>query len=259
MMGTSEASLPAPAMLTRSASRFGSAYDRVYTALCGRHPALRPWHFQWLATKDLYADLRANLRVLQGRALDVGCGEKPYAQWMSNTAECFGVDVGAGPNVDMIITAGKPWPLETASFDSVLCTQVMEHASDLANLLAEVNRVLVPGGTLVASVPFAYNEHGVPDDYRRFSIYGVRALFENDFDIVLLEPEGGIGSTVGTLVLNWIDASMNRSRITRLAKGVLLPLWIATSGVVNLLGWLFDKLDRTNAFYSNVFMVARKK
>ena len=56
-----------------------------------------------------------------------------------------------------------------------------------------------------------------------------------------------------------VDASLNRSRATRLLKGVLLPVWILLAAVVNALGWLFDKLDGTNAFYSNVLMLARKK
>ena len=31
-------------------SRLGRSYTRLYEALCGRHPIVRLWHFQWLAT-----------------------------------------------------------------------------------------------------------------------------------------------------------------------------------------------------------------
>ena len=59
---------------------YGKAYDR----LCGVHPRIRCWHFQWLAVKDLYKDLRRVLFGVRGRILDVGCGTKPYVTWMCN-------------------------------------------------------------------------------------------------------------------------------------------------------------------------------
>lgn len=243
----------------RPHSRMGDAYDQVYTLLCGRHPNLRPWHFQWLATRVLYHDLRTALASLRGCVLDVGCGEKPYAEWLRHVEECIGVDIAAGANVDIVITPGQPWPLESGRFNSVLCTQVMEHASDLENLLTELYRVLAAGGTLVVTVPFAYNVHGAPDDYRRFSVYGVRKLFASQYDITALKGQGGIGSTVGVLLLNWVDTSLNRSRATRILKGIMLPAWLLFTSCVNLLGWMLDSIDRTEAFYSNVIMIARKK
>jgi hypothetical protein len=74
-----------------------------------------------------------------------------------------------------------------------------------------------------------------------------------------LKPQGGVGSTVGVLLLNWVETQTNRFEPTRLLKGILLPLWILFSGLVNALGWLLDKADRTQAFYSNVFLLARKR
>jgi SAM-dependent methyltransferase len=258
MITTSTNAMPVP-VDAGAPSRFGALYEQAYGIICGRHPRLRPWHFHWLATKDLYRDLRGALPKLTGRLLDVGCGDKPYASWSTGAREIVGIDVAPGPNVDLVITPGQTWKLDTASFDSIVCTQVIEHVSDLDNLLAELSRVLLPGGLLLVTVPFAYNEHGAPGDYRRFSIHGVRAVFADHYEILELKPQGGIGSTIGLLFLNWIDASMNRTRGTRVLKGVLLPLWVLLAALVNAVGWLFDKLDGTAAFYSNTFMLARKK
>ncbi len=247
-------------VVTRAeASRLGALYARAYDALCGRHPRVRPWHFQWLAVKDLYRDLRRSLPELRGRVLDVGCGEKPYARWLSGATECVGIDVVAGRNVDVVITPGQPWPLESRSFDAVLCTQVIEHAQDLDNVLAEIHRVLAPKGLLLLTVPFAYNEHGAPGDYRRLSVHGVRELLSPRYAALVLTPQGGIGSTTGLLVLNWIEATLNRSRTSRVLKAVLLPLWLIASAAVNMGGWALDRVDHTNAFYSNVLVLARKK
>jgi SAM-dependent methyltransferase len=173
--------------------------------------------------------------------------------------EHIGIDVFAGPRVDIVIRRGEPWPLSEESFHAVLCTQVLEHVVDLDHVVGEIHRVLKPGALLVVSVPFAYNEHGAPHDYRRFSAHGLRLEFERDYEILEIRRQGGIASTCIVLALNWWDTIMDRSRPTRLLKGLTLPAWVLLSGFLNSVGFLLDKLDGTDAFYGNVLLVARKR
>jgi SAM-dependent methyltransferase len=202
--------------------------------------------------------LKRVLPQLHGRLLDVGCGDKPYREWLRCIDAYVGVDVYDGPEVDVLINPKTPWPVESGAFDSVLCTQVLEHVADIDLVVREIRRVLKPGGMLVVSVPFAYNEHGGPDDYRRLSIYGVRELFAPDYEILEIKTQGRVGSSLTSLLLNWIDGSANQYRPLRVLKGLLLPIWIPACAVVNLLGRLLDAADRTGAFYNNVLLVARK-
>ncbi len=44
-------------------------------------------------------------------------------------------------------------PFEDASFGTVICTEVLEHVPDPAQALAEIRRVLEPGGVVIGSVP----------------------------------------------------------------------------------------------------------
>lgn len=239
----------------------GRLYSSVYNLLCGIHPHVRPWHFQWLPVKDLYRDLSELLPRFEGKLLDVGCGSKPYAVWLTpdKVQTHVGIDVAVGPKVDVVITPGAPWTLDSSSFDVVLCTQVLEHVADLDHVLGEVYRVLKPGGLLLGTIPFIYNEHGAPDDYRRFSIHGVRNLLEPQFFVRRVTTEGAIGSTMGTLWLNWLDAALNANRITRLGRAPLLPAWIVFCGVTNLLCAIVDRIDRTGAYYNNTLVLAQKR
>ena len=242
------------------AGRVRGLHDRVYAAVCGRHPDVLPWHAQWVGARELYADLARVLPGFEGRVLDCGCGGKPYARWLGpRVTEHVGIDLAEGPGVDHVIEPGGAWPFEDASFDAVLCTQVLEHVADLEHFLGELRRVLRPGGRLVLTVPFVYDEHGRPHDYRRLSLPGVRALFEPDYEIDDLHAQGAIGSSLGLLFLNWCEAQANRWRPLTALKMLLLPVWVLFCLVVNLAGWILDRLDGTGAFYANVFLSGRRR
>ena len=71
--------------------------------------------------------------------------------------------------------------------------------------------------------------------------------------------QGGIGSTVGMLFLAWLHTAWERKSVLRIFKLPLLPAWLATAMAVNGLGLLLNALDGTDAFYSNVMVVARKR
>ncbi|MBD2087545.1 class I SAM-dependent methyltransferase [Trichocoleus sp. ST-U3] len=241
-------------------SLIGDIYSNLYKKVCGTHPHIRFWHFQWLAVKDLYSDLKRILPTLEGRLLDVGCGDKPYSTWINlEKVKHIGIDIYPGSKVDIVIDTDEEWLLETSSFDAILCTQVLEHTANLGNTIEEITRVLKTGGILILTVPFIYNEHGTPDDYRRFSVYGLKNLIEQNYEVMEAKHQGGIGSTVGALVLNWLERQMNLYKYSRILKGVILPLWIFFCMVINLSGWLIDYSDRTQAFYSNALIVAKKK
>jgi SAM-dependent methyltransferase len=245
--------------LRRPLARLRDVYWKLYDRLCGRPPGpLRPLHYKWLVTVDLHRDLRELLPRLNGRVLDVGCGEQPYRSWLPAGSEYVGVDVDERPGVAAVIHPGERWPLEDGSFDAVLCTQVLEHDSDPDHTLAEIERVLRPGGTAVITVPFAYNEHHVPHDYRRWSAAGASALVGRRLEVREIRKQGLAGSLLGALWLNWIEHEVGRRPSLQLLRAVLLPLWILYCAVVNAIARTIDAFDRTGAFYLNVLVIAAK-
>ncbi len=237
------------------------AADVVYTALydgiCGKHPGVHPWHFQWLALRELNRDVRAVLPTLEGRVLDLGCGQQPYRNHLSAAEAYVGCDIADAPGVDVVISPGERLPFEDGAFDAVFSSQVFEHIADLGFTIGEIRRVLKAGGALVVSVPFMFQLHGAPHDYRRLSEFGAAQTLEG-FRVTELRREGAIGSTLSVLLLGWINVQMNANVLTWGLKALLLPLWVPFCLAVNLAGLLLDLLDGTDSFYHNVLLVARK-
>jgi SAM-dependent methyltransferase len=124
------------------------------------------------------------------RALDLGCGAGRHVHAMYYHAQCHvvGLDLGyedvrqtrdgfgACPDLDpqtqrsFSLTVGNALslPFPDASFDKVLCSEVLEHIPDYEQAVAEIDRILKPGGTFAVSVPRFWPERvcwALSDDY----------------------------------------------------------------------------------------------
>ena len=107
----------------------------------------------------------ARQRGREPRLLDVGSGSKPYAPFFAGAvAEYAGVDV-ANPAAELEGTV-EDIPVPDASFELVLCTQTLEHASDPARAVRELRRVVAPGGRVLVST------HGVRAGREPFPLGG---------------------------------------------------------------------------------------
>lgn len=114
--------------------------------------------------------------------LDVGCGLRPYEVLFPH-AKYVGVDVpqsgresdGKRPDFEF---DGIFLPFDGASFDGIICTEVLEHATNPDALLGEMYRVLRPSGRLLITAPFIWGLHELPYDFRRYTHVGIRTAVE---------------------------------------------------------------------------------
>ena len=111
-----------------------------------------------------------------GRALDFGCGAGGLTyQIAAHSREAVGIDLEAykldfaraqagrlnTPNAEFVHYAGRNLPFEDASFDCVVCVDVVEHLPTPGHFVAEFRRVLKPGGQLLLSFGPPWNHpHG---------------------------------------------------------------------------------------------------
>lgn len=111
------------------------------------------------------------------RLLDAGAGElrnKQYCMHLDYVSQDFCQYQGGMAVKDGLEDAG--WdtsridlvcditsiPEPDASFDAILCTEVLEHVHDPLKALDEFARLLKPNGKLILTVPFASLVHMAP-------------------------------------------------------------------------------------------------
>lgn len=148
-----------------------------------------------LQTNSIRRHLAPPLGKLQGRLLDVGCGNSPFRHLLNAaTTHYQGVDVPAAEafgyqNPDTVYYDGRVLPFADQAFDAVLCTEVLEHIPDPTETLREIQRVLKPGGLFIATIPWSARFHYQPHDYHRYTPSMLSQLFR-DFRDVTIEPRG---------------------------------------------------------------------
>lgn len=215
--------------------------------------------YNWLTNGLIERNLRARLaRYATGRLLDIGCGVKPYRSLVAPyVSEHIGVEHPSSPHgldaVDIIADA-YDIPLEGASVDTILCTEVLEHLEEPAAAIREAARVLRPGGCAIYTVPLFWHLHEQPRDFYRYTPYGLRYLFEKaGLEVISMTPLSGFVVTFSqelVYVLRWF-ARGNRWNPARLAVTLI-------SHIVQALALALNRVDPTTIFSVGFIAVARK-
>jgi SAM-dependent methyltransferase len=96
-------------------------------------------------------------------------------------------------------------------YDCIFCNGVLEHVDDIRAGLAEMTRILKSGGILLLGVPFRQAIHMGPNDFWRFTEFGIRYLLKDAYEIIDLV--GVEGKKRGTFpAAYWVKARKRQQK-----------------------------------------------
>ncbi len=208
--------------------------------------APRPTQFDYLHLKTLLEGLRRELSDLPSPTrdvLDVYCGTRPYEALLPAGVRYVGMDVTDYAGVADVVTAEfLPFPDE--SFDLVLCTEAFDFVPDPVAGLAEMRRVLRPGGKLLMTVSLVW-EYRRDILQHRFSGPELAALFGEGWDDVEVRENGGM-AVAWAFVTGRLLQRVHRG-LPRALRIVLAPFVPIAYLLVNAVGAVLDRAQRTRA------------
>lgn len=170
--------------------------------------------------------LTVHAELIRGVVLEVGAGRGArrgrFIPPLAQTKAWWSLDLSDAARPHMVGDV-EALPLRDDSMDTVLSLEVLEYASRPDQALAEMCRVLKPGGHLFLSVPFVHRMDG-PTDRWRFSANGLRdALRSAGFEVVMLKAQGHALAAAAHLIMSVL--AQRPRRVERWLLGALaLPL-----------------------------------
>ncbi|MFQ5765520.1 MAG: class I SAM-dependent methyltransferase, partial [Rhodospirillales bacterium] len=124
------------------------------------------------------------------------------------------------------------------AFDVVVMAEVLEHVRQPDRAIKAVHGILKPGGSLILSAPFVFPIHDRPDDYYRFTRYGLEWLL-GDFSEVAISERNSWAEALNVVFVRLIK---EKSRGLRLAA----PLIVALAAVFQPFAMVLGRLVKTD-------------
>jgi SAM-dependent methyltransferase len=204
-----------------------------------------------LATYPIIKFINRHSNRCLGKLVDIGCGNKPYTNLFKYINEYVGIDIVSG-EADIIANV-KTLPIKYNSVDIVLCNQAIEHDAEPGRIIAEIHRILNKDGLLMLSAPQMGRLHGEPDDFYRFTKWGLKYLIEvNGLTVEVIESHGGIFRAIGSHLNFFIIEYLGNKPF---AKKIL------RSTVIVINNFIFALLDRLISWEKDTLgynIIARK-
>jgi len=208
----------------------------------------------WLVLRrrrKIFQTWLARLDARELNVLDLGGRIQPYRPLLDERLRSYvAVDVRPSPLVNLV-ARGEQVPLAAGQFDLVICTQVLQYVPNPTLVIAEIHRLLKPGGCLLLSAP-ASGLQDAGEECWRFLPAALRQLLAG-FRESEIVPEGG--SIVGlfrTINICW-DVFVRFPALRSIFRWTLCP-------VINLSGELLERIARSDnhQFTPNYSAWARK-
>jgi SAM-dependent methyltransferase len=227
----------------------------VKAAELERLASFEEWYWWHRGRRDMVCRILRRYAPPHARILDVGCGTGATTAALLRFGDVSGFDMGLAGlrhaqarGLSVACGSAENLPAGDASFDVVVALDVLEHLDDDRRALAEILRVLRPGGILLATVPayaFLWSSHdealGHMRRYRRRQLVATleRAGFEIDFCSYVMASILP-AAVVVRLYERWVrHGSAQREsgyvRVPALLNSLLA--WITSSGSL-LLPWI---------------------
>lgn len=212
----------------------------------------------YLSRRGLHDAIARHAHALSGALLDLGCGKKPYRN-LIDVREYVGMDVPVSGHLQEekcpdVYYDGKAVPFKDGSFDSALCSEVLEHVFQIDAVLSELWRVLRPGATLVITVPFCWDQHEIPYDFARYTEWGIRHLLErHGFCVEVQEKTSTHVETLTQLLAAYVYKEIpTRGRFTKIVRAPVIFAIFLAGVCVNKM------LPDSGQLYLNQLIVARR-
>jgi SAM-dependent methyltransferase len=192
-----------------------------------------------------------HIATLTGKVIELGALGEGRRSFALAASEYVVTNIGDNAPVHLDASAMN---LADNSVDAFVCESMLEHVQKPEQVIAEIHRVLRPGGKLLLSTPWMYPFHAAPGDYTRFSEPALKALLHG-FHIATVEALGNFWTSMATFtqlkVRPWRQTSAAETALRLVVGSPLLGFGLGCYALSHV-------LREQDDFASMYFVVAEK-
>lgn len=227
-----------------------------------------------LRNRDRWVAEQAALLSAGSRIIDVGAGSAPYRSLFAHCdyktqdfeqLEDVQLRHGGYGAIDFVGDA-RAIAVPDASFDAVLCTEVLEHHPEPIAVVREFGRILKSGGRLILTAPLGSGIHQAP-----FHFYGgytpfwyEKFLGEAGFHDIVVTPNEGSLRHVAQETIRFVRMTApGRLSLPWYGEALWLPAWLLLAPILGLAvpiaAKILDRFDRAKDFTVGYHVTAIRK
>lgn len=208
----------------------------------------------------LYHAISQVAPLVSGDVLDFGCGSKPYQSLFINSTSYTGLDLLSAKN-DYINSEADVYydgtiiPFTDDKFDSLVSFEVIDDLMETNEIFREFHRVLKPNGVVLITSPFGWEEHDMPNDYARYTEFGIRHLLEShNFQIIQHIKSTNHFLAVSQIFLAYLYLHVftKKLKINKLAQILFIFPLTLMAICIDII------MPKSFSFYGNNIILARK-
>tara|TARA_B110000967_G_C18622851_1_gene429682 strand:- start:37 stop:699 length:663 start_codon:yes stop_codon:yes gene_type:complete len=190
--------------------------------------------------KNLYKNILISFGKIKNektKLLNIGSGGDIENLITNNFEDIFSVDIDPKRNPNQVIDVCEDHFSQNLKYkpNLVCCFEVLEHTTNPQKAVNNIYSILDKGDFCLVSVPFNFHIHDEPNDFYRFTFYGLKMLFKNFSEVKIIKRNGWLESIFVNIIRLEKEKnilSKNIGRLFILFYFLLMPIIIIIQKII---------------------------
>lgn len=181
------------------------------------------------------------------KVLNIGSGGEIQKLINNNFEDVYSIDVDRQRNPDQVINiCDEQFSLNLKYKPNLVCCfEVLEHTTNPQKAIDNIYSILNKDDFFLSSVPFNFHIHDEPNDFYRFTFYGIKMLFKDFSEVNIIKRNGWLES----IFVNIIRLEKERNILAKIIGKLFIILYFLLMPVILIIQKIIPSEKLTTGYF----------